>query len=304
MNEIAKVRDRCITQAERAVQPLEQLDAEKASEPAEPAAEPQESVLALKRWCETMQTIIGKGLEKGKAAADALAREFAAIAQQCGLETADADTITAIRNAAKAADQQKGAAIAEAKAMKKRLKEREELAEGIAAQQREAAVFTMLGSELRANNFIDFVLGETLELLAARASEELMRLSDGRYELATIESEFCVIDHVNADETRSVATLSGGETFLASLALALALSQHIGELRSEGMGARLDAVFIDEGFGSLDPQTLEDVVNALERLREADLTVGVITHVAAMAERINVGLVVERAAGRSQIRVA
>ena len=93
------------------------------------------------------------------------------------------------------------------------------------------------------------------------------RISGGRYSLSPAGDEFKVVDHHNADERRSVKTLSGGETFLASLALALALSRHVGELASEGMGAKLESVFIDEGFGTLDPATLDEVIDALERLR-------------------------------------
>jgi DNA repair protein SbcC/Rad50 len=61
---------------------------------------------------------------------------------------------------------------------------------------------------------------------------------------------------------------------MASLSLALALSKHVTELAGEGLGTRLEAVFIDEGFGSLDPETLEEVIDALERLREEDLLIG------------------------------
>jgi len=114
-------------------------------------------------------------------------------------------------------------------------------------------------------------------------------------------SDFHVVDHHNADERRSVKTLSGGETFLASLALALALSRHVGDLAREGLGARLEAVFIDEGFGALDPETLEEVIDALERLRAEELLVGVISHVPVLAERIRSGLEVRTDQGHSTI---
>ena len=106
---------------------------------------------------------------------------------------------------------------------------------------------------------------------------------------------------MNADEQRSVKTLSGGETFMASLSLALALSKHVSDLAGEGLGAHLEAVFIDEGFGSLDPETLEEVIDALERLREDDLLIGVISHVPALAERIRVGLQVRKDGNRSVV---
>ena len=134
------------------------------------------------------------------------------------------------------------------------------------------AVLASLGPELQNDRFGDYIIDETLGLLCDRASGELKRISGGRYSLRPAKGEFQVIDHANADESRSVKTLSGGETFLASLALALALSRHVGELAAEGMGARLESVFIDEGFGTLDPATLDEVIDALERLRAEDLS--------------------------------
>lgn len=88
---------------------------------------------------------------------------------------------------------------------------------------------------------------------------------------------------------------------MASLSLALALSKHVSDLAGEGLGARLEAVFIDEGFGSLDPETLEEVIDALERLREDDLLIGVISHVPALGERIRVGLQVQKDGNRSVV---
>ena len=99
-----------------------------------------------------------------------------------------------------------------------------------------------------------------------------------------------------------MATLSGGETFLASLALALALAGSVRDLAGTAAASRLDAIFIDEGFGALDPETLDVVVDALERLREGDRMVGVITHVPTLAERIPSGLLVEKNGSSSLIR--
>ena len=118
---------------------------------------------------------------------------------------------------------------------------------------------------------------------------------------APLRREFQVVDRANADESRSVKTLSGGETFLASLALALALSRHVGELAGDGMGAKLESVFIDEGFGTLDPATLDEVIDALERLRADELVVGVISHVPELAQRIQSGLTVQEVDGHSRI---
>lgn len=184
-----------------------------------------------------------------------------------------------------------------------RLEEREELTASIEENRGAIQLLKALGAELRQDRFVQFIIQQTLDLLAVRASDELMRISSERYSLNSHDGEFYVIDHINADEPRSVKTLSGGETFLASLSLALALSQHVGDLATEGLGAKLEAVFIDEGFGALDPETLEDVIDALERLREGNLMVGVITHVSALAERIRVGVQVEKGDNQSQVVV-
>ena len=88
-----------------------------------------------------------------------------------------------------------------------------------------------------------------------------------------------VVDHNNADELRLARTLSGGETFLASLSLALALSDDVAQLAAHG-AARLDALFLDEGFGTLDPDTLDTVASVIEALGARGRMVGLITHVA------------------------
>ena len=183
----------------------------------------------------------------------------------------------------------------------RRAAERAGMEARIAGERVQVAVLGDLALELRADRFGEYIVQETLDVLAAGASEELMRISGDRYSLVPIEGDFHVVDHANADERRSVKTLSGGETFLASLALALALSRHVGELATEGLGAKLEAVFIDEGFGTLDPETLEEVIDALERLREEDLVVGVVGHVPALAERVRAGLEVQKHEGRSRI---
>jgi exonuclease SbcC len=96
-----------------------------------------------------------------------------------------------------------------------------------------------------------------------------------------------VVDRVNADETRSVRSLSGGETFQASLALALALADRIADLAADG-AARLESIFLDEGFGTLDPETLDVVAGTIESLGTTERVVGIVTHVPALAERMPV----------------
>ena len=93
----------------------------------------------------------------------------------------------------------------------------------------------------------------------------LRELSGGQFCLVLDDRNFAVRDHTNADELRSARTLSGGETFLASLSLALALADATAELSPEG-APTIESIFLDEGFGTLDPQTLDTVATAIEEL--------------------------------------
>ena len=102
--------------------------------------------------------------------------------------------------------------------------------------------------------------------------------------------ELDVIDHYNGTE-RSVKTLSGGESFKASLSLALGLSD---EVQSMAGGIRLDTMFVDEGFGSLDENSLDQAMNALMSLAEGDRLVGIISHVSDLKRRIDRQIVVTK----------
>ena len=148
--------------------------------------------------------------------------------------------------------------------------------------------------------------------LVGGATGVLHELSGGAYSFThdRRSGNFSVIDHRNADGVRSVRTLSGGETFLASLALALALADQVAELaqrgrRGRGLGAgrqrprrerpgvrarssRLESIFLDEGFGTLDPETLDTVAGAIEELASLGRMVGVVSHVRDLAERLPV----------------
>jgi exonuclease SbcC len=128
----------------------------------------------------------------------------------------------------------------------------------------------------------------------------LAALTNDQFDLTHESGEFYVVDHADADSRRSVRTLSGGETFQASLALALALSSQMSTLAAAG-AARLDSIFLDEGFGTLDPETLDVVATTLETLAQGHRMVGVITHVAALAERVPVRFLVARDARTSRV---
>lgn len=177
------------------------------------------------------------------------------------------------------------------------------LDEQIRAHREEEQVAAMLGQLLKANTFERWLCGEALDSLMTEASGTLRDLSAGQYQLDRDDrNELIVIDYQDAGARRPVQTLSGGETFQASLALALALSHQVVGL-SAGM-RDLNSMFLDEGFGTLDEDTLETVATTLERLAtDSDRMVGVITHVPALAERVPVRFIVSHTAGTSTLRM-
>jgi DNA repair protein SbcC/Rad50 len=203
-----------------------------------------------------------------------------------------------------------GAAMAVARALERaraetrRIAERRAQAADLAARrdaaQEERQVARLLGDLLRANQFPQWLVTAALDTLVAEASVNLAGLTNEQFDLTHDAGEFYVIDHADADSRRSVRTLSGGETFQASLALALALSSQMSTLAAAGT-ARLDSIFLDEGFGTLDPETLEVVATTLETLAQGQRMVGVITHVAALAERVPVRFLVSRNARTSAV---
>ena len=109
-----------------------------------------------------------------------------------------------------------------------------------------------------------------------------------------------MIDHDNAAESRGIETLSGGETFLASLALALALSEQVQKIAG---AVHLDCLFIDEGFGALDPETLRTVSDTIRALQVGGRMVGVITHVPEIKDEFDQRLLVEKKEGVSHVEV-
>ena len=173
----------------------------------------------------------------------------------------------------------------------------------IAEAREEEQVASTLGGLLKANAFERWLCSEALDSLVDEASATLMALSGGQYQLDRDErNELVVVDFEDAGARRPVHTLSGGETFQASLALALALSRQVVEL-SSGM-RDLNSMFLDEGFGTLDPDTLETVAATLERLAaDSGRMVGIVTHVAALAERAPVRFVVSRAGATSSLQM-
>jgi len=147
--------------------------------------------------------------------------------------------------------------------------------------------------------------------VVAAANDRLLSMSDGRYELRyTVDKAagdgrarsagglgMRVVDAWTGAE-RDPATLSGGETFFSSLALALGLGDVAG---AEAGGADIDTLFVDEGFGTLDEDTLEEVLEVLDRLRDGGRAVGVVSHVADLRQRVTTRLRVVKSSSGSRV---
>jgi exonuclease SbcC len=191
----------------------------------------------------------------------------------------------------------------------KRLRDDVERAERLRKEhetlKRDYAVAADLALMLQAGKFQTWLQAEALQTLAHDGSRRLEELSGGRYRLDISEDgkDFEVIDKWNAEQARSVKTLSGGETFLASLALALALAESLPALAASGRVV-LDSIFLDEGFGSLDPEALNLAADALDALRTENRMVCVITHLQELAERLPARVIVTKTEAGSSVAVA
>lgn len=183
---------------------------------------------------------------------------------------------------------------------------RQQLAEGLRdlqlrqqEEQRWEDLKNLIGSA-KGDSFSQFAQGLTLSHLARLANLRLQQLTQ-RYTILKTPNrnlELQIIDHDQADTVRPMASLSGGESFLVSLALALGLSE------LAGYKARIESLFIDEGFGSLDPDSLNTALDALERLQHSGKMIGIISHVADLKDRIGTQIRVQPGAGgTSTVRV-
>jgi len=172
---------------------------------------------------------------------------------------------------------------------------------GIEAQKREFSKWDRLHALIGSadgKKYRNFAQGLTFEMLVGHANRQLQKMSD-RYLLVRdnkIPLELNVIDNYQAGEIRSTKNLSGGESFIVSLSLALGLSQ------MASRNVRVDSLFLDEGFGTLDDEALETALETLAGLRQDGKLIGVISHVAALKERISAQIqVVPQSGGRSHL---
>lgn len=184
----------------------------------------------------------------------------------------------AAEEAARSATREAAEAEKAAKDLADSLVRKLKLAADLAELEQSFSRLHAMALDLRSDAIVDYLQAQALDSLAREGSKQLRQLSAERYELRYRNDEFYVADVWNGDEERSVKTLSGGETFMASLALALSLSGQVRALSSNDH-ARLDSLFLDEGFGSLDRTAVDLVIDGLEMLGSDGRMVGVITHV-------------------------
>jgi DNA repair protein SbcC/Rad50 len=188
------------------------------------------------------------------------------------------------------------------------LAELEPLAATAAEARRLADLTAGAGANMLKMTLSSFVLAARLEEVAVTASERLLKMTSGRYSLVHTDARrgagrsglgLLACDGWTGVD-RDTSTLSGGETFLASLALALGLADVV---TAEAGGTRIEALFVDEGFGSLDEDTLEEVMTVLDGLREGGRLVGIVSHVAELRQRIPAQVRVRKGQAGSQLIV-
>ena len=211
--------------------------------------------------------------------------------------------LTEARQQSQQADAALGAARLTRQSLSDQAREAEEMGRRVVLLEKEIAVFSRLGTLLRTDQFVAWILKDAFARLAYEGSRQLETLSNGRYTFAAGSDDFSVCDRWNAGERRSVNTLSGGECFLASLSLALALSRGLTELAANRERFHLDSLFLDEGFSTLDAETLDTVLGAVEMLQSDCRLIGVISHAAELADRLPGRIEVFKGASGSRVVV-
>jgi DNA repair protein SbcC/Rad50 len=199
-----------------------------------------------------------------------------------------------------AASQQLATLQSEATRLRRDEAARQALTDERAALAATLEVTTEMATDLKSDGFQDYLLEAAFLSLVNGASIRMRDISN-RYTLDWCDSEFHVVDHDNAGERRRADTLSGGETFMASLCLALQLSETV--LQASG-ALQMDSLFVDEGFGTLDADALAEVTDAIERLgRDGQRMVGVISHREELTDRLPGLIRIEKGIGQSTWRV-
>jgi exonuclease SbcC len=204
-----------------------------------------------------------------------------------------------IRNELGIVQRSLGAIESKISELKKKIAEVEELRKAVLLKRNQKTLYGNLAQDLQNNRLQNYVVGRLLETLIGTCNRTLKDLTRNRYTLDLNEKENMIVrDSWNGDEQRPVETLSGGETFVIALSLALSLSEFM-----KG-GVSLESLFLDEGFSNLDRQRLDLVSDALGNLPLYGKVVGVITHLEELAERFPVRVHVKNSPEGSSITVA
>ena len=198
-------------------------------------------------------------------------------------------SINSLKNEIAALRKDIGSKENELKNIEKSLLSIKELTKDIKNVEHELSLLDEINKLIMGNKFVEYVATNQLKYIALEASKRLGVITRGRYALEIDENlNFIMRDNMNGGQRRSVDSLSGGETFLTSLSLALALSSQI-QLKGS---SPLEFFFLDEGFGSLDTELLEVVIESLENLHNDQLSIGIISHVEELKNRVPVKLLV------------
>jgi exonuclease SbcC len=257
-----------------------------------PAPEMDSSAGSLADHALTLRTELLRRMEEAKAAIASLEKDLAGTTQQLErlrtqLNLTAGSTIESVF-----ADARSQAEVArnEAATAEKQLARSKELKKEERKVKERRGLFKVLTTDLTAQQFIAFLLEERTRLLLELGSERLHTMTGNRYRLELDEkNDLEVVDELDADKRRSVDTLSGGETFLASLALAIALAEVVTRA-----GGRLQCFFLDEGFGSLDPESFDLAMDGIERIVTDGRLIGLVSHVPALRDRIEDQIVLEK----------
>ena len=172
--------------------------------------------------------------------------------------------------------------------LESRLKEKLDLEKEVSKLKNELDKVGVLFDLVKNNNFLEYIANEYLAEVSYSATDILVKLTSGRYTLL-YEDEFYVRDNAFGGEVRSVDTLSGGEVFLVSLSLAVALSTMIYQKSNRP----IEFFFLDEGFGSLDGELVDTVIGSLESLKDTHFPIGLISHVEELKQRIQSKIIVK-----------
>jgi DNA repair protein SbcC/Rad50 len=214
-----------------------------------------------------------------------LTTQIQEVKAQIGARTIEESTLTTLKTNQQTAEQKHQHANDELTSLKvwmqslaSKREQAAKLEQEIQNVKKQAETYTTLATKLKGDEFQSYILEHIETELVTRATNVLQDLTQSRYSLTIKDGDYHVKDDWNGGEVRRVQTLSGGETFATSLSMALALSEKL------SMGAELGSLFLDEGFGTLDSETLDTVYSILQSLQQRDKLIGVITHVKALGE--------------------